>query len=98
MEPDLSQDAEIRACAELIRIVRELRAKCPWDREQTLPSLGKHLIEEAYEAANALADDAPGAIADELGDLVTQGIFAGVIAEQAGQFTLAAMVEAAAQK
>jgi tetrapyrrole methylase family protein/MazG family protein len=98
MDRDLNQDAEVRACAELIRIVRELRAKCPWDREQTLASLSKHLIEEAYEAADALADGAPRAIADELGDLVTQGIFAGIIAEQAGQFTLAAMVEAAAQK
>ena len=37
--------------ARLIAIVRELREKCPWDREQTLASLGKHLIEEAYEAA-----------------------------------------------
>jgi MazG family protein len=98
VERELNQDAEAWACAELIGIVRELRAKCPWDREQTLASLGKHLIEEAYEAADALAGGPPSTIADELGDLVTQGIFAGVIAEQNGQFALATMVEAAAQK
>ena len=98
MNQDPNQGPEVRGFAELIRIVRELRAKCPWDREQTLASLGKHLIEEAYEAADAIAHGTPGAVADELGDLVTQGIFAGIVAEQTGQFTLAAMVDAAAKK
>src|SRR5216684_749118 len=90
--------AETRGLARLTAIVRELREKCPWDREQTLASLGKHLIEEAYEAADALEVGEPSAIADELGDLVTQGIFAAVIAEEQARFTLAAMVDAAAEK
>src|SRR5271163_1771723 len=82
----------------LIAIVRELREKCPWDREQTLASLGKHLIEEAYEAADAIAEGVPAAIADELGDLVTQGIFAAIIAEQEKQVSFDAILDGAAEK
>jgi MazG family protein len=89
---------ETRGLARLVAIVRELREKCPWDREQTLAGLGKHLIEEAYEAADALEAGEPYAIADELGDLVTQGIFAAVIAQEEARFTLAAMIDGAAEK
>src|ERR1700751_2591681 len=46
---------EISQLARLLSIVRELRERCPWDREQTLADMGKYLIEEAYEAANAIA-------------------------------------------
>jgi MazG family protein len=95
---DTTQDAIARALVALLRIVRELRSRCPWDREQTLPSLSKHLIEEAYEAADAIAHGPAAALADELGDLVTQGLFAAVVAEETGQFTLKAMIEGAAQK
>jgi MazG family protein len=95
---DTPQDAVARALVALLRIVRELRSRCPWDREQTLPSLSKHLIEEAYEAADAIAHGPAAALADELGDLVTQGLFAAVVAEETGQLTLEAMVEGAAQK
>jgi MazG family protein len=87
-----------RPIARLITIVRELREKCPWAREQTLGSLGKHLNEEAYEAADAIADGGPEAIADELGDLVTQGIFAAIIAEDEKKFSLDAMIDGASEK
>jgi nucleoside triphosphate diphosphatase len=90
--------AETRGLTRLVAIVRELREKCPWDREQTLAGLGKHLIEEAYEAADALDGSESSAIADELGDLVTQGIFAAVIAEDQARFTLRNMVDGAAEK
>ena len=98
MAQDTPQDAVARALVALLRIVRELRSRFPWDREQTLPSLSKHLIEEAYEAADAIAHGPAAALADELGDLVTQGLFAAVVAEETGQLTLEAMVEGAAQK
>ncbi|HLW71407.1 MAG TPA: nucleoside triphosphate pyrophosphohydrolase [Candidatus Binataceae bacterium] len=92
------ENASASRFARLTAIVRELRAKCPWDREQTLASLGKHLIEEAYEAADAIVDGAPEAIADELGDLVTQGIFAAIIAEQEKHASLEAILDGAAEK
>jgi MazG family protein len=87
-----------QALARLIATVRELRSKCPWDRAQTLPSLSKHLIEEAYEAADAIERGSPDEVKDEIGDLATQAIFAAVIAEQEGSFSLPAMIDWAAEK
>lgn len=82
----------------LLEVVRELRRQCPWDREQTIASLGKHVIEEAYEALDAINRADARAIADELGDLLSQVLFAGVIAEEEGRFRLAAMIEWATDK
>ncbi len=74
-------ERDLRELAQLVMVVRELRDRCPWDREQTLASLAKHLVEEAYEVADAIAHGEAAAIADELGDLLTQSLFAGVVAE-----------------
>ncbi len=59
---------------ELVRIIRILRAPggCPWDREQTHQTLGKHMIEEAYEALAAIEAGDDKALADELGDVLLQ--------------------------
>src|SRR2546429_116648 len=43
---------------------------CPWDLEQTHRSLRPYVIEEAYEVADAIDDDDPAGLADELGDLL----------------------------
>lgn len=55
-------------------IIAALRAPdgCPWDREQTHKSLSKHLIEEAYEAKEAIDSGNGEKIADELGDVLLQ--------------------------
>ncbi len=84
--------------ARLVAVVRELRQKCAWDREQTLATLTKHLIEEAYEATDAIERNEPREIAGELGDIFAQVLFASNIAEGEGQFTLASLIEAAAEK
>lgn len=73
----------------LLEVVGELRRRCPWDREQTLASLGKHIIEEAYETVDAIEQDNSHAIADELGDLLAQVLFVSVIAEEQSRFQLA---------
>ncbi len=82
----------------LVAIVRELRTKCPWDREQTLASLSKHLIEEAYEAADAIERGVSLEIMDEVGDLAAQTIFVSVIAAEEQRFTLGTMIDTAAEK
>ena len=58
-------------------IMHRLRAPggCPWDAEQTHESLLPHLIEEAYEVAEAVRSGERDAIVDELGDLLLQPIF-----------------------
>ena len=45
---DLSENAELRELARLLEVVRRLRAECPWDKEQTVASTSRHVIEEAY--------------------------------------------------
>ena len=62
---------------------------CPWDREQTHASLRKHLLEEAYEVYDALADGPTPALAGELGDLLLQVILHAQLAAEAGVFDLA---------
>jgi tetrapyrrole methylase family protein/MazG family protein len=80
---------------ELVRfaeLVRELRAKCPWDREQTHRSLTRHLLEETYEtleAIEALDEQGYGPLEEELGDLLFQVAFHATLAAEQGAFTLA---------
>jgi uncharacterized protein YabN with tetrapyrrole methylase and pyrophosphatase domain len=68
----------------LAAVVRELRQKCAWDREQTLAGSSRHLIEEAYEAADAIASGDSAEIIEELGDLMVQVIFSSTLANETG--------------
>ncbi len=71
----------------LRRIMHLLRAPggCPWDAEQTHESLAKHLIEEAYEVAEAIRGGDRAEIIDELGDLLLQPVFHAEIASGAAE-------------
>ncbi len=82
----------------LIQVLRELRDKCPWDREQTPSSLAKNLVEEAYEAADAVAAGDSREIADELGDLLAQTLSIAVIAEEESRFGISEMIRFATDK
>jgi tetrapyrrole methylase family protein/MazG family protein len=83
--------------AELVRfdeLVHTLRARCPWDREQTHQSLTRHLLEETYEvleAIDGLGPDFEGAdhLEEELGDLLFQVFFHATLAAEEGLFDLA---------
>lgn len=85
--------------AELVRLeelVRTLRQRCPWDREQTHASLTRHLLEESYEVIEAIENleerpsaDAYGHLEEELGDLLFQVYFHSVLGAEEGQFSLA---------
>jgi tetrapyrrole methylase family protein/MazG family protein len=74
--------------------VAHLRAPdgCPWDREQTPQSLRPHLLEEAFEALQALDNDDAGALREELGDLLLQIVLQAQIATEGGEFTMADVV------
>ena len=54
---------------------------CPWDREQTHESLRRNLLEECYEALEALDAGDPESLAEELGDVIVQIVFHCQIAE-----------------
>ncbi len=78
----------------LAELVRALRQRCPWDREQTHASLTRHLVEEAYEVVEAIESLPSGpegyaALEEELGDLLVQVLFHATLAAEEGQFNLA---------
>ena len=75
---------------ELVRIMATLRGPdgCPWDREQTLTSLRPFLLEEAYEALEALDRADAAGLREELGDLLFEIVFLARIAEESGDFSI----------
>lgn len=75
---------------DLVRLVKLLRSPegCPWDREQTHESILRNFIEEAYEAVEAISEDDPAHMREELGDVLTQIVFHSDIEEDLGRFDL----------
>lgn len=71
---------------------------CPWDREQTEQSLKKFLVEEAYEALEAIEAGNAEGLKEELGDILLQIIFLSRIAEEKGNFDFWDVVHALAEK
>ena len=74
----------------LVDIMARLRGPggCPWDREQTIQTLRRYLIEEAYEVLDAMEREDWPHLAEELGDLQLQIVFQAEIAAEDGNFTI----------
>jgi MazG family protein len=72
----------------LLDIMDELRAKCPWDREQTNETLRKLTIEEVYELGDAVLENNVLEIRKELGDILLHIVFYAKIGEEKGQFDI----------
>jgi len=79
----------------LVYVMGRLRGPggCPWDREQTHDSIKHHLLEEAYEAVDAMDAGDPDSLAEELGDLLLQVVFHSQLAVSDEEFTLGDVVE-----
>lgn len=75
---------------ELIAVIAKLRAPdgCQWDREQTHSSLRPNMIEEAYEAVDAIDDNDMLHLKEELGDVLLQVVLHAQIASEEGAFTI----------
>lgn len=88
------------ALTRLRYIVHRLRAPggCPWDMEQTHESLIPHVIEEAYEVAEAIRGGNAAEICDELGDLLLQPVLHAEIASESGAFDLDKMAHGLCEK
>jgi tetrapyrrole methylase family protein/MazG family protein len=83
---------------DLIEVMARLRRSCPWDREQTHASLVRYLIEETYEVVDAIEGTDPGALCEELGDLLFQVVFHSQLATETGKFSVADVVDALSNK
>lgn len=91
MAGDQYTDDQLGKFQTLVDIVARLRAPggCPWDREQTHATMKRNLLEECYEVLEAIDQESPQALSEELGDLLAQVAFHGQIAREAGTFELA---------
>jgi MazG family protein len=84
----------------LLGLMRTLRSEkgCPWDREQTLQSLKPYLLEECYEAVDALDSGDRARLCDELGDVLLQIVFQSQLAGEEGSFCFDDVATAIADK
>jgi MazG family protein len=88
---------------ELVAVMARLRAPggCPWDREQTYASLAPYLLEESYEAFDAIFEAAEGQtenLREELGDVLLQVIFHSQIAAENEDFSIEEVVRGVTEK
>jgi MazG family protein len=96
--------------SDLVDVTTRLRAECPWDQEQTHASLTRHLLEEAYEALDALeafvrASDGDALddvlvhhVEEELGDLLFQVLVHAELGDEEGNFNLASIADSVRDK
>ncbi len=92
------QQSNERAFSRLVRIMDDLREKCPWDRKQTIRSLRQMTIEETYELADAITEEDWKGIREELGDLLLHIVFYAKIGSEQKQFELAEVINGICDK
>ena len=85
---------------DLLRIMERLTAAdgCPWDKAQTHASIRVNLIEEAYEAVDAIDADDPAAMEEELGDVLLQAVFHCDMAKRLGEFNVGDVLKTLCEK
>ncbi len=89
---------KLEAFEKILKIMDDIREKCPWDKEQTNESLRTMTIEETYELADAVLENDVNGIKKELGDLFLHIIFYSKIASETGQFDIADVINGLAEK
>jgi len=81
-------DTKLKEFGRLLEIMTELRAKCPWDKEQTFETLRTLTIEETYELADAIIKADKKEIRKELGDILLHIVFYSEMASETGDFDI----------
>lgn len=89
---------DIRHLLAIMAALRTPVTGCPWDLEQSFATIAPYTIEEAYEVVDAITRGDIEDLCDELGDLLLQVVFHARIAEEAGEFSFADVVEAISSK
>jgi len=87
-----------REFEELVEVMAALRKGCPWDREQTHASLRPYLLEESYEAVDAIDGGDMERLREELGDGLLQIVFHAELASEEGRFDAADVVRGITEK
>lgn len=91
-------DKRLQAFERLLNIMDELRAGCPWDKEQTLESLRYLTIEETYELSDAILNNDLEEIKNELGDLMLHLVFYAKIGSEQKAFDITDVLNSICEK
>ena len=91
-------DERLKAFKELLDIMDELRAKCPWDKIQTFESLRHLTIEETYELADAIVLKDSNEIKKELGDILLHIVFYAKVGSEKNEFDITDVINGINQK
>ena len=94
----MKKTTNLRSIDALIKIMDELRIKCPWDKEQTMDSLKTLTIEETFELVEAINSSDFEDIKNELGDLLLHIVFYSKIASEKNIFDFNDVVESISKK
>lgn len=98
--PPLPPELRRARFPELVGLMSRLRATdgCPWDKEQTPQTLRRYFIEETYEAIEAIDNDDPDLLCEELGDVLLQVVFHAQVAAETGDFNIDDVTDGIVQK
>ena len=94
----LSPDNEGDALVRLAEIIKVLRKECPWDSVQTHDTLTKCMLEEAYEAVEAIQNKDTENLREELGDVLLQVVFHCNLSEEENAFNLTEVINEECEK
>ncbi|MBP7170593.1 MAG: nucleoside triphosphate pyrophosphohydrolase [Bacteroidales bacterium] len=98
MNDSVRKQRASEAFQRLIGIMDDLRAKCPWDREQTFESIRPLTIEETYELSEGILEKDYNLIRKELGDLLLHIVFYSKIAEEDNRFDIVDVINSLCDK
>jgi len=101
MEHDLfAHDSGTYSCEDLLAILRRLMGPdgCPWDKVQTHMTLRSNMIEESYEAVDAIEKENLALLKEELGDVLLQVAFHAIIAERDNEFSFDSITDQLCRK
>jgi tetrapyrrole methylase family protein / MazG family protein len=96
--PPVAPEVDFGTFTGLNHIVGRLRRECPWDAKQTHASLKRYILEEAYEAAEAIEEEDYSALCDELGDVLLQVALQSKLADERGDFDVVDVLHAIGTK
>jgi XTP/dITP diphosphohydrolase len=91
-------EAVNEALGRLLKIMDELREKCPWDKKQTIHTLRQQTLEETYELTEAITENDWKSIKEELGDLLLHIVFYAKIGSEQDKFTMEDVIDGVCQK
>lgn len=96
--PENTRTQQLEALSRLLDIMNDLREKCPWDKKQTFESLRTLTLEEAYELAEAIADNDLEEVKKELGDLLLHIVFYSKLGAETKAFDIADVANGICEK